>query len=195
MTTCAQAIRNWEAANNMPAEEAEVIKLYCQIPPIQRMDGSLNSLRNCVQLSLSTNSIDRMINLTGMSRLKILSLGRNVIKRIERLDDVADTLEELWLSYNQIASLDGLSNLRNLTTLYLANNNIRSWQELDKIAHLPNLRDVLFIGNPIYEDMTKDEARIEVLRHLPNVAKIDGDMVKPSERELASGGRDTPTVA
>lgn len=37
-----------EAANNMPAEEAEVIKLYCQIPPIQRMDGSLNSLRNCV---------------------------------------------------------------------------------------------------------------------------------------------------
>lgn len=112
-------------------------------------------------LSLSTNSIDRMINLTGMTRLKILSLGRNVIKRvraracvrvflpfcqrgvcppsgfgiqIERLDDVADTLEELWLSYNQISSLDGLSNLRNLTTLYLANNNIRSWTELDKIV-------------------------------------------------------------
>ena len=51
---------------------------------------------------------------------------------------------------------------------------------------------MLFVGNPLYEDMSKDEARIEVLRHLPNVAKIDGDMVKPSEREIATGGRDTP---
>lgn len=54
---------------------------------------------------------------------------------------------------------------------------------------------MLFVGNPIYEDMTKDEARIEVLRRLPNVAKIDGDMVKPSERELATGGRDTPIAS
>jgi dynein light chain 1 len=52
---------------------------------------------------------------------------------------------------------------------------------------LPNLQDVLFYGNPIYEEMSKEAARIEVLRHLPNIVKIDGDMVKPSERELASG--------
>lgn len=54
-------------------------------------------------------------------------------------------------------------------------------------AHLPNLRDVLFVGNPIYDDMPKEQARIEVLRRLPQVAKIDGDMVKPTERELATG--------
>ena len=54
--------------------------------------------------------------------------------QIEKLDDVADTLEELWLSYNQITSLDGLGNLRNLTTLYIANNNVRAWSELDKIV-------------------------------------------------------------
>jgi hypothetical protein len=47
MTTCAQALKNWEAANNMPAEDADYIKLYCQIPPIIKMDSSLNSLRNC----------------------------------------------------------------------------------------------------------------------------------------------------
>lgn len=27
----------------------------------------------------------------------------------------------------------------------------------------------------------------QVLKRLPNLAKIDGDMVKPTERELASG--------
>lgn len=40
-----------------------------------------------------------------MENLRILSLGRNLIKKIENLDAVADTLEELWISYNQIASL------------------------------------------------------------------------------------------
>mmetsp|Transcript_16995 Transcript_16995/g.17749 ORF Transcript_16995/g.17749 Transcript_16995/m.17749 type:complete len:193 (-) Transcript_16995:270-848(-) len=187
MTTCAQALKNWEAANNMPAEEADYIKLYCQIPPIIKMDSSLNSLRNCERLALSTNAIDRIIPLTGMSRLRILSLGRNQIKKIEKLDDVAETLEELWISYNQINSLDGVNILRNLTTLYISNNLIKMWSELDKLAGLPNLRDVLFIGNPIYDDMSREAARIEVLRRIPQVAKIDGDMVKPAERELASG--------
>jgi dynein light chain 1 len=31
----------------MPADEATHIKLYCQIPPIVKMDSSLNALRNC----------------------------------------------------------------------------------------------------------------------------------------------------
>ena len=144
-----------------------------------------------------------------MSKLKILSLGRNLIKKvnfsfylfgifafwkrelqtwkIERLEDVASTLEELWISYNQINSLDGLSACSNLTTLYISNNQIKAWNELDKLAGLPNLRDVLFVGNPIYDEMPKEQARIEVLKRLPQVAKIDGDMVKPTERELATG--------
>ena len=69
-----------------------------------------------------------------MKKLRILSLGRNQIKKIEKLDDVADTLEELWLSYNMISSLDGVSGLSNLTTLYLSNNLIKSWDELDKLV-------------------------------------------------------------
>ncbi len=44
------------------------------------------------------------------------------------------------------------------------------------------------MGNPIYDDMSKEQARIEVLKHLPQIAKIDGDMVKPQEREMALGG-------
>lgn len=128
-----------------------------------------------------------MVALNGCAKLKILSLGRNVIKKIEKLEDVAGTLEELWVSYNQISSLDGLSGLPNLTTLYMSNNLIKAWSELDKLAGLPNLRDVLFWGNPIYEEFPKDQCRIEVLKRLPQVQKIDGDMVKPAERELASG--------
>lgn len=34
---------------------------------------------------------------------------------------------------------------------------------------------------------TREAARIEVLKRLPNILKIDGDMVKPAEREQAMG--------
>merc|ERR1711988_1263722 len=175
------------AKENASAEEATAIKLYCQIPPIGKLDNTLNSLVNCEHLTLGTNCIDRLIPLNGMKNLRILSIGRNQIKKIEKLDDVAETLEQLWISYNLISSLDGLQGLTNLTTLYMSNNNLKSFSELAKLGSLPNLRDVLFVGNPMYEGMDKDAARIEVLKQLPNLQKIDGSMVTPSERDKASG--------
>jgi hypothetical protein len=41
----------------------------------------------------------------------------------------------------------------------------------------------------MYDDFAgnKDQCRIEVLKRLPNLVKIDGDMVKPGEREIATG--------
>ena len=48
-----------------------------------------------------------------------LSLARNNIKRISGLEEVAGTLKELWLSYNMIDKLDGLSMCSVLTTFYV----------------------------------------------------------------------------
>ncbi len=76
--------------------------MYASKPPITKLDGALNSLKSCEQLSLSTNCIDKLVPLGGMKKLRILSLGRNVIKKVEKLEDVADTLEELWISYNLV---------------------------------------------------------------------------------------------
>ena len=111
------------------------LKFCAHIPSISKMDNTLSTLKNCVQLSLSTNCIERIAGISGsMEKLKILSLGRNNIKKIEKLDEVAGTLEQLWISYNEISSLDGLASLKNLTTLYFARNNIKSFSELDKIV-------------------------------------------------------------
>jgi len=63
---------------------------------------------------------------------------------------------------------------------------IKSFSELDKLSKNTKLRDVVFLGNPFYVDVaSKEEARIEILRRLPNLVKIDGEFVKPLERELA----------
>ena len=188
MTTIAAAIKKWEEAEEgRVAAEADRVDLYCQTPPIAKMDGTLNSLVECERLALSTNCIDRIVALGGMAKLKILSLGRNNLKKIDNLDANAGTLEELWLSYNHISSLDGLAGLTNLTTLYIGNNQIKHWDELEKLKPLTNLKDILLFGNPLYSEMPSYEmARVEVLKYLPDLAKIDGDMVKPGERELAA---------
>ena len=107
-TSCKEAIRQFEAKVGRPASECEEVKLICQVPPIDKMDDSLNQLEACQKLSLSTNSIDKMVALPKLKNLRILSLGRNNIKRLYPLDDIGQTLEELWLSYNLIDKLDGL---------------------------------------------------------------------------------------
>ena len=86
-----------------------------------------------------------------------------------------------------MSTLDGINCCPNLTTLYVSNNQIKQWSELDKLQGLANLRDVLFTGNPIYDEVPKEQIRIEVLKRLPQITKIDGDLVKPAERELATG--------
>ena len=76
---------------------------------------------------------------------QILSLGRNAIKKIEGLNEVSDTLEQLWISYNQIASFTGIEKLVNLTVLYASNNKIDKW---------PEVRPQRRLGPPIFAPRT-----------------------------------------
>lgn len=51
----------------------------------------------------------------------------------------------------QIASLDGLSSLKKLKTLYMSNNRIRDWSELDKLVrptHTPTVKTLSLLCLP-----------------------------------------------
>ena len=61
--------------------------------------------RCCRHLALSSNNIDKIAGLSGLDNLKILSLGRNLLKKIENVEPVANTLQQLWVSYNLIEKL------------------------------------------------------------------------------------------
>ena len=50
-----------------------------------KMDSTLQTLTSCEKLSLSTNMITGIQNLNNMKSLKILSLGRNLIKNLAGL--------------------------------------------------------------------------------------------------------------
>jgi dynein light chain 1 len=181
-TTCQKAIQTWSEKNpNTPPEEAQTVKLMCMIPPIERLDNALNSLTSVRHLSLSTNCIDKMISLPSLKNIEILSLGRNLIKRIQGLEEIGATLKELWLSYNQISSLDGLHPCVKLTTLYISNNKIKDWAEIRKLAALPDLASVGLVGNPIYDSYTRKTVRPVVIKNFPQVKVIDGEMVTEAD--------------
>ena len=195
-------------------------------------------------LSLSTNSIDRVTGLSGLSRLQTLSLGRNLLRSLAGVEVAAGSLEELWVSYNSLDKLvrlfspffspcfslsrsrvslslsfslslsrpsgpsrprrsigappplslplfqAGAEKLPKLRVLLASNNRITSWAEVERLAPLAALTHLLLAGNPLateYRDRGASlEYRLEMLRRLPGLAKIDGLAVGPQEREAVA---------
>merc|ERR1712217_477365 len=105
------------------------------------------------------------------------SLGRNVIKKIAGLEEISGTLEQLWMSYNSISTLDGLNTCGKLNTLFISNNKIKDIGELAKLQVNSLLTNILLVDNPIYEGMTKKQMRPKVLEQLPNIATLDGELL------------------
>ena len=124
-TTIKLALKKWEESNGKKAAEANEIKLIGLYPPIEKLDGPFHILINCEKLSLSTNMIVNIQNLQVLKNLRILSLGRNLIKSLQGIEGVSDTLEQLWISYNLIDKLKPIRNLAKLKTLYMAHNTVR----------------------------------------------------------------------
>lgn len=121
--------------------------------------------------------IDKVIGLNGMRNLKILSIGRNYIKTISGLEGVADTLEELWMSYNFVEKLKGINCLKKLRVFYLSNNLVKDWVEFNRLQEVTTLEELLFVGNPLPESMEESVWKIEAAKRLPFLKKLDGETV------------------
>ncbi|XP_059375669.1 dynein axonemal light chain 1 [Carassius carassius] len=187
-TTIKEALAKWEEKTGEKANEAAAVKLYGQIPPIEKMDASLSNLVNCERLSLSTNCIEKIANLNGLKNLKILSLGRNNVKNLNGLEAVGDTLEELWISYNLIEKLKGIHVMKKLKVLYMSNNLVKEWGEFQKLADLPSLVDLVFVGNPLEEKYSADGNWMEeATKRIPKLKKLDGNPVIKQEEEEGEG--------
>lgn len=184
MTSCRDAIKAFEGSEvrnpkKEKAEEAVQVKLYFMIPPIQKMDpAALSTLKGCEHLALSSNSIDKIANLSGMDKLRILSVGRNNIRKLENLDAIADRLEELWMSYNPVANLAGIEKLQNLKVLYMGNCKVSERKEFMRLCELPKLEEIVFYGNPIHKGIADKDGELEwakyVMEILPDLRKLDG---------------------
>ncbi|GJQ76597.1 hypothetical protein Trydic_g15461 [Trypoxylus dichotomus] len=183
-TTIKEAIKKWEEKHpGQNISEATEVALQFQFPPIEKMDNSLSILTKCQKLSLSTNMIEKIAGVSSLKNLKILSVSRNYIKNFSGLEGIGETLEELWVSYNFIEKLKGVAVLKRLKVLYMSNNLVKDWAEFNKLQELPNLEDLLFVGNPLYDSMEESVWKVEAVKRLPNLRKLDGETVLREEAE------------
>ncbi len=115
----------------------------------------------------------------------MLSLGRNLLKTLQGIEAAADTLEQLWISYNQVDKLKPLRNLTKLKVLYMAHNYVREWREFEHMMELPELEDLVFIGNPLEEEMSAaGKYNDEVIKRLLYLRKLDGfPVIRENEEE------------
>ena len=77
---------------------------------------------------------------------------------------------QLWISYNQIGSLAGVEKLSHLEVLFMSNNKISSWAEVERLAACSNMRDLLLKGNPLCDACAEaGDWRIQVVKRLPGL--------------------------
>ncbi|KAK0080168.1 hypothetical protein PV325_000360 [Microctonus aethiopoides] len=172
-TSCKEAIQRWEKSMGKSASTQKEIILSFQWPPIDKMDNNLSVLNTVEKLSLSTNMIERISGLDTLKNLKILSLGRNYIRTFSGLEAIGGHLEQLWISYNMIEKIKGVSALKALKVLYMGNNLVKDWSEFSRLQEIPNLEELLFINNPICENLDTESWRNQAIRRLPNLKKLD----------------------
>ena len=57
----------------------------------------------------------------------------------------------------------------------MSNNKVKDWDEFGKLTDLPELRNLLFLGNPLEEKHSADgDWRDQVTRRIPKLTKLDG---------------------
>ena len=61
----------------------------------------------------------------------------------------------------------GIEKVPKLRVLYMSNNKVKEWNEVERLAVLPALEELLMVGNPIALDASSQaDYRLEV-RHIP----------------------------
>lgn len=142
--------------------------------------GKLTSLR---ALFLQGNDITKIEGLEGLRDLRELVLDKNKIKCIgeNSFNDQSQRLAELHIEENRLRDLSNVDNLKALQKLYVANNKITEFAEIEPITELPNLQEISMINNPISRRSNYRYSiiyRVRRLKILDLMEVIDEDRIR-----------------
>ncbi|RHZ28868.1 hypothetical protein DYB37_000509 [Aphanomyces astaci] len=115
------------------------------------------------------------------TKLNLVAKGIDIIGTV--VHAIAQSTTCLYLSQNNIASLDGLAQFTRLKVLSLGGNLLARFDAFDKLApHLASLRTLHLSGNPLCD---APNYRLRLIYVLPMVHILDGADVTAKEREIA----------
>ncbi|CAK4695812.1 unnamed protein product [Aphanomyces euteiches] len=112
---------------------------------------------------------------------KLNLVGKGIDQIGDVVASIAQTTTCLYLSQNNIASLEGLKQFTRLKVLSLGGNLLARFEDFDGLD-MPQLRTLLLSGNPICD---APNYRLRMIVLLPKVQTLDGTEVTPKEKELA----------
>lgn len=117
---------------------------------INSIDTSLKLVKNLKTLILDQNNINTIENVACLPYLQTLSLCENNFTILNDLHlQLGGNLMHLNLSQNNITTLNGFQKLFTLIRLDISCNGIDDINQVDFIAKLPCLEEIILTGNPI----------------------------------------------
>ncbi|XP_043512765.1 dynein axonemal assembly factor 11 isoform X6 [Frieseomelitta varia] len=120
----------------------------------------------------------RMSDFSAVKKLNCWGTELTDVSILRKMKNV----EVLSLSVNHINTLADFQYCLSLQELFVRNNNIEDLNEVCYLQALPNLRNLWLGENPCAE---KEGYRLAVLRALPNLQKLDDEIVSPEEVQTA----------
>ena len=161
---------------------------------LKRLEGLEAVAGTLRQLWVSYNQLDRLVRCYFSP---VCAAGVLIWRRAERRERSAQELSTAGehptrAPFAPRIAQAGVEKARGLRVLYASNNRIKDWAEVDRLGALPDLEDLLLLGNPIHQEAVAlaggtQSYRLEVLRRLPRLKKLDGVPVEIEELDAARG--------
>jgi len=156
-------------------------------------NNSLNGLDHSIRLAprletliLDYNSINNLDNLTGLPRLRRLSLSHNKITLNQELHTVLGQITRIDLSHNKISSLAHFNKLYSLQDLDLSHNKVKSLEECYHLCSLPCLEKLQLSHNKVVQQV---DYRLKILEAIGTRCRevvLDGCTATQAELDKVS---------
>ncbi|CAK0879276.1 unnamed protein product [Prorocentrum cordatum] len=162
---------------------------------VERLGALVPSLQ---ELRLNQSSVPSLRDLgTGLSRLRVLWLCRSAVQDLGGISALP-SLEELYLSFNDIKELYPLVTHESLQVLDLEGNLVEDFSEVQSLEAVTSLRELNLSLNPLWKGagVSRDRVlqalpRLEVLDDIPRDRVADeqarsdeGAAAEPNEQDL-----------
>ncbi|CAK0879275.1 unnamed protein product [Prorocentrum cordatum] len=157
---------------------------------VERLGALVPSLQ---ELRLNQSSVPSLRDLgTGLSRLRVLWLCRSAVQDLGGISALP-SLEELYLSFNDIKELYPLVTHESLQVLDLEGNLVEDFSEVQSLEAVTSLRELNLSLNPLWKGagVSRDRVlqalpRLEVLDDIPRDRVADEQLLESTSNCLGS---------
>ncbi|CAG5014683.1 unnamed protein product [Parnassius apollo] len=149
---------------------------------IQNVDWAIKLVPKLQHLSLSSNRLTELCDISCLHELRVLNLSMNSFSLCENWHAKIGNIVRIDLSQNKVTSLQGFSRLYSLESLDLSCNLINDIEEVQYICKLPCLEYLWLTANPVASSI---DYRVKVIEQFnTRMSEICLDNEKASEKEL-----------